>query len=216
MATNSKLLRGVVPPVCTPFTADYEVDEKSLKPENEDDQKTKITKAIEIIHNRIDSFGVSEPIIRAVGSNRIEIQMPGLNTKDDPGVLDAIKKPARLDFRVVNPSVSPGPGVEIPAGYEILTLEDEGRNGEIFTEELFVRRIPEMSGDKISRSSARPDLYGKPEVVMNLGHVSLVCALGYLDFRFSDIDWRSGHPALAGWFAALAQRPSYQATLPGE
>lgn len=31
MATNSKLLRGVVPPVCTPFTADYEVDEKSLR-----------------------------------------------------------------------------------------------------------------------------------------------------------------------------------------
>jgi 4-hydroxy-tetrahydrodipicolinate synthase len=31
MATNPKLLRGVVPPVCTPFTADYEVDEKSLR-----------------------------------------------------------------------------------------------------------------------------------------------------------------------------------------
>jgi len=31
MASNSKLLRGVVPPVCTPFTADYEVDEKSLR-----------------------------------------------------------------------------------------------------------------------------------------------------------------------------------------
>jgi 4-hydroxy-tetrahydrodipicolinate synthase len=31
MASTSKLLRGVVPPVCTPFTADYEVDEKSLR-----------------------------------------------------------------------------------------------------------------------------------------------------------------------------------------
>ena len=31
MSSNSKLLRGVVPPVCTPFTADYEVDEKSLR-----------------------------------------------------------------------------------------------------------------------------------------------------------------------------------------
>jgi len=28
---NPKLLRGVIPPVCTPFTADYEVDEKSLR-----------------------------------------------------------------------------------------------------------------------------------------------------------------------------------------
>lgn len=31
MADNPKLLRGVVPPVCTPFTSDYEVDEKSLR-----------------------------------------------------------------------------------------------------------------------------------------------------------------------------------------
>lgn len=31
MSSNSKLLRGVVPPVCTPFTADFEVDEKSLR-----------------------------------------------------------------------------------------------------------------------------------------------------------------------------------------
>jgi SecD/SecF fusion protein len=144
-----------------------EVDEKALKPENEDDQKEKITKAIEIIHTRINAFGVAEPIVRAIGSNRIEIQLPGLNTKDNPEVLEAIKKPARLDFRVVHPTMSPGAGIDTPAGYEVLTLEDEGRNGETFTEDLFVRRIPEMSGDKISRSSARPDLYGKPEVVMN-------------------------------------------------
>lgn len=31
MANNSKLLRGVVPPVCTPLNADYSVDEKSLR-----------------------------------------------------------------------------------------------------------------------------------------------------------------------------------------
>lgn len=31
MANNSKLLRGVVPPVCTPFNTDYSVDEKSLR-----------------------------------------------------------------------------------------------------------------------------------------------------------------------------------------
>lgn len=31
MSSNPKLLRGVVPPVCTPFTPDFEVDEKSLR-----------------------------------------------------------------------------------------------------------------------------------------------------------------------------------------
>ena len=144
-----------------------EVDDKAAKSDNLQDQKEKITKAIEIIHTRINAFGVAEPIIRQIGTNRIEIQLPGLNTKDNPEVLDAVKKPARLDFRVVHPSLSPSAGVETPPGYEILTLDDEGRNGESYTEEVFVRRIPEMSGDKISNSSARPDIYGKPEVVMN-------------------------------------------------
>ena len=31
MPNNPKLLRGVIPPVCTPFTADYAIDEKSLR-----------------------------------------------------------------------------------------------------------------------------------------------------------------------------------------
>jgi len=40
------------------------------------------------------------------------------------------------------------------------------------------------------------------------------CALGYLDFRYPDEDWRGGRPALAGWYEACAQRPSMQATMP--
>jgi SecD/SecF fusion protein len=144
-----------------------EVDEKAIATDDVELRKEKLTKAIEIIHTRIDAFGVAEPIIRQVGTNRIEIQLPGLSTKDNPEVLDAVKKPARLDFRIVHPTLNPGAGVDAPPGYEVLTLDDEGRNGESFTEELFVRRIPEMSGDSISDSSARPDLYGKPEVVMN-------------------------------------------------
>lgn len=103
-----------------------EVDDKAAKADNLQDQKEKITKAIEIIHTRINAFGVAEPIIRQIGTNRIEIQLPGLNTKDNPEVLDAVKKPARLDFRVVHPSLSPSAGVETPPGYEILTLDDEG------------------------------------------------------------------------------------------
>jgi SecD/SecF fusion protein len=144
-----------------------EVDEKAVGDQDVEQRKEKITKAIEIIHTRIDAFGVAEPVIRQVGTNRIEIQLPGLSTKDNPEVLDAVKKPARLDFRIVHPTLTPGAGVDAPPGYEVLVLDDEGRNGETFTRNLFVRRIPEMSGESISKSSARPDLYGKPEVVMN-------------------------------------------------
>jgi glutathione S-transferase len=40
------------------------------------------------------------------------------------------------------------------------------------------------------------------------------CALGYLDFRFPQIDWRGTHPNLAKWHEKLATRPSYIDTAP--
>lgn len=49
---------------------------------------------------------------------------------------------------------------------------------------------------------------------MTIGSVAVGCALGYLDFRFADRDWRAGHPALADWYARFAERPSMKATAP--
>ena len=47
-----------------------------------------------------------------------------------------------------------------------------------------------------------------------LGHIAIVSALGYLDFRFAGIDWRSAYPRLAAWFEKQNQRPSVQMTVP--
>jgi glutathione S-transferase len=47
-----------------------------------------------------------------------------------------------------------------------------------------------------------------------LADIAVGAALGYLDFRFSDLDWRSEHPALAKLAEKLAQRPSFAETLP--
>jgi glutathione S-transferase len=48
----------------------------------------------------------------------------------------------------------------------------------------------------------------------SLADISIGCALGYLDFRFPDIDWRSEHPKLAGHYEKLAGRPSFVDTAP--
>ncbi len=132
----------------------------------EAEQKEKLQKAIEIIGARVNGLGVAEPVIRPVGTNRIEIQLPGVSTKDNPDVVENVKAPARLDFRMVHPTAVPGPGVETPPGYEIKFLEQEGRRGETFSEEVFVKRIPEMTGEMVANSFARPDMYGKPEVIL--------------------------------------------------
>jgi len=129
-------------------------------------RQEKLQKSIEIIGARINGLGVAEPVLRPIGENRIEIQLPGVSTKDNPDVVDQVKAPARLDFRMIHASLVPGPGVETPAGYEVKILDWETRRGETGVEELFVKRIPEMTGEMISNSFARPDLYGKPEVIL--------------------------------------------------
>jgi SecD/SecF fusion protein len=143
-----------------------EAVEKPGEEMDQEQRREKLQKAIEIIGARINGLGVAEPILRPIGENRIEIQLPGVSTKDNPDVVDQVKAPARLDFRIVHPNLTPGPGVEIPAGYEVKTLDHEGRQGEVSVEEIFVKRIPEMTGEMVSNSFARPDMYGKPEVIL--------------------------------------------------
>jgi glutathione S-transferase len=49
---------------------------------------------------------------------------------------------------------------------------------------------------------------------LTIGEISIACALGYLDFRFPQEEWRSTCPALARFYAGFAERPSMQATRP--
>ena len=49
---------------------------------------------------------------------------------------------------------------------------------------------------------------------LTLGTISVVCALGYLDFRFASHDWRAKRPKFAKWFATISNTPSIKATVP--
>lgn len=49
---------------------------------------------------------------------------------------------------------------------------------------------------------------------LDMGQVATGCALGYLDFRHGDRDWRKGRDSLAAWFGKFAERDSMAATIP--
>jgi protein-export membrane protein SecD len=64
-----------------------------------------VSKSIEVIRNRIDEFGVTEPEITSQGANRIVIQLPGV--KDIDRAKSLIGQTAKLTFQMVNDSIPP-------------------------------------------------------------------------------------------------------------
>ena len=50
----------------------------------------------------------------------------------------------------------------------------------------------------------------------SIGEIAVGCALGYLDFRMLDLDWKSSRPRLAGWYAKFCEYPSMKATGPAQ
>lgn len=49
---------------------------------------------------------------------------------------------------------------------------------------------------------------------MTLADIAAGCALGYLDLRFPELDWRAAHPALARLAARLGERASFRDSVP--
>lgn len=49
---------------------------------------------------------------------------------------------------------------------------------------------------------------------MDMSHISVACALAYIDFRHGARAWRDGNPALGDWFATFDSRASMAATRP--
>ena len=68
-------------------------------------EEQSVSKSIEVIRNRIDEFGVTEPEIVSQGDDRIVVQLPGV--KDIERAKELIGKTAKLEFKMVNDSVSP-------------------------------------------------------------------------------------------------------------
>ena len=52
--------------------------------------------------------------------------------------------------------------------------------------------------------------------VFDLGRITYACALGYLDFRLPDLDWRGPHPNLVTWYDEISGRESFVLTTPPE
>jgi protein-export membrane protein SecD len=64
-----------------------------------EEQTDAIDRALEIIRNRVDQFGVSEPLIQKVGDERIIVELPGIQDEDRAKAL--VQQAAYLEFQLV-------------------------------------------------------------------------------------------------------------------
>jgi glutathione S-transferase len=67
-----------------------------------------------------------------------------------------------------------------------------------------------IEGGLAALEQAQPQ-FGAP---FDIGQIGAACVLGYLDFRFPEMDWRSRYPGLQAWFEGTSKRASVRDTFP--
>jgi SecD/SecF fusion protein len=162
--THSKLRKGLDLQGGVSFIMEVSDEIKANKSK---DALSNLDKVIQIMGKRIDALGVSEPIIRSHGTNQVEIQLPGLSTQDNPEIVNAIKKPAKLEFRLVHPSLQPESITDsnAPPGYELLIEEyEDKKTGEMINLPMYVKRIPEMTGKFVKSAMPVINQFGGYEI----------------------------------------------------
>jgi SecD/SecF fusion protein len=121
-------------------------------------------KAIEVIRKRVDQFGVSEPVITKDGSDRILVQIPGLNTGKIEEARQQLQRVAKLEFRLLypgNPDRILSGETFVPPGYVILNgVSENGSSAAKPTQSpqptprYVVQRRVALGGDTVSSARA--------------------------------------------------------------
>jgi preprotein translocase subunit SecD len=116
-----------------------------------------VDQSIEIIQRRVNELGLVEPSIQREGLDRILVQVPGL--QDPTRLKEILGKTAKLDFRMVDQSMSVEQAIEThpPADSEILN----GAKGEKY---LIEKRVLVSGGDLVDAQPSFDQRTSEPVV----------------------------------------------------
>ena len=116
-----------------------------------------VDQSIQIIERRVNELGLVEPIIQRQGASRILVQVPGL--QDPSRLKEIIGKTAKLDFRMVDLSMTPEQALAShpPADSEIL----DGEGGSKY---LIDKRVLVSGGDLVDAQPGFDQRNGQPIV----------------------------------------------------
>lgn len=123
--------------------------------------KNNLDQAVEVIRKRVDYFGGGEPVISPVGTDRILVEIPGLDPAKIIEARTQLSRVAKLEFRLVYPdngerlrAIDAGTEV-IPPEYRIEKYTmDEGPGQKPIVERLLVKKKADLGGDSVTESNA--------------------------------------------------------------
>ena len=120
------------------------------------DRKDKaVQQALETIRNRIDQFGVSEPVIQREGIDHIVVQLPGI--KDPQRAIELIGRTARLEFKMVREDIQPS-AAALPDDAEILKEKTvDPATGAVSETPFVVQKKSLITGDLLTDAQVRID-----------------------------------------------------------
>ena len=117
-----------------------------------DIKRQTVDQSIEIVRRRVDETGTKEPTIQRQGTDRILLQLPGV---DDPErVKQLLGRTAKMTFRLVdmNASIEDARRGRLPPGTELLTSEERESGGQ--PRSYVVQRRVMVSGDMLTKAQA--------------------------------------------------------------
>lgn len=149
-------------------------------------------------------------------------KLPSLTRDDGPPLYDSAVITQYLTSLADGQTLLPANG---PDRWTVLTLEALGdgicESAILVRYEMALRDEGQQSQAWMDAQMAKVDgaldaLEGNDTLAsgFTLGHAAVGCALGYLDLRFPEKDWRSGRKTLATWYEGFQQRASAKATEP--
>ncbi len=151
-------------------------------------------------------------------------KVPTLITDDGEVLVDSPVICEYLDSLHDGAKLFPAPGAPRWRALRLLALGDgmtdagvlrrtESRRPEAFRYDKWVDRQNTVIGRAMDALEGELERLDGP---LTIGHIAVACSIGWLDFRFPDLDWRAERPGLAEWFEAFSERPSMTATVPKE
>jgi preprotein translocase subunit SecD len=132
-----------------------------------------VQQAVETIRNRIDQFGVSEPVIAREGEDRIVVQLPGV---DDPKrVKDIIKSTAFLELKLVLAGPSPDRasllqpyGGQVPPDAEVVEGNEVDQDTTSAKVYYLLQKAAAVTGRDIKNARPSQDQYNRSAVSFSL------------------------------------------------